>query len=129
MEQETTVYEAVGGSATFARLAAAFYRGVEQDPRLRHMYPDDLELPRDHLALFLIQYFGGPQTYNLTRGHPRLRMRHIPFAIGQRERDAWVEHMSAAVDEVGIEEPMRTEMLTYFSDAATFLMNQETVHP
>jgi hemoglobin len=125
MAEGRTLYEAVGGDATFVALVDAFYRGVEQDAELRPMYPPDLEESREHLALFLIQYFGGPQTYMMTRGHPRLRMRHVPFAIGIRERDAWFRHMSAAIDEVGIEEPYRRDMLKYFSDAATFLINRQ----
>jgi hemoglobin len=124
MAETRTLYEAVGGEETFYALVEAFYRGVEQDAELRPMYPPDLKGPRDHLALFLIQYFGGPQTYMEMRGHPRLRMRHVPFIIGERERNAWFGHMSAAIDEVGIGEPYRRDMLRYFSDAATFLINQ-----
>lgn len=124
MTQRRTLYEAVGGEATFYALVEAFYRKVQDDPELRPMYPPDLTAPRDHLALFLIQYFGGPGTYSQMRGHPRLRMRHVPFVIGERERHAWFRHMSEAVDEVAIEEPYRSDMLRYFSDAATFLINQ-----
>ena len=126
MAETRTLYEAVGGETTFFALVEAFYREVEQDPELRPMYPPDLKAPRDHLALFLIQYFGGPQTYMAMRGHPRLRMRHVPFIIGERERNAWFGHMSAAVDELGIAEPYRGDMLRYFSDAATFMINHQT---
>ncbi len=129
MTRKQTTYDAVGGHKTFERLVDAFYRGVEADPPLRELYPEDLVAPREHLALFLVQYFGGPQTYMEVRGHPRLRMRHMPFVIGRPERDAWVKHMSAAVDEVGIAEPYRTEMLRYFADAASFLMNKEVAQP
>jgi hemoglobin len=125
MAETRTLYEAIGGEATFEALVTAFYRGVEGDPALRHMYPKDLAEPRKHLELFLIQYFGGPQTYMVQRGHPRLRMRHMPFVIGKTERDAWVRHMTAAVEETGIEDPYRRDMLKYFNDAATFLMNRE----
>ncbi len=125
-EQTTTPYEKVGGSETFFRLVEAFYAGVEADPVLRPLYPESLDESKKRLALFLIQFFGGPTTYSDTRGHPRLRARHIPFAIGQRERDSWLEHMSAAVDSTGIAEPERTEMLRYFSQASTFLKNRET---
>jgi len=129
MAEQQTPYEAVGGEETFFRLADAFYRGVESDPPLRELYPPDLEGPRERLALFLIQYFGGPHTYMEKRGHPRLRMRHMPYVIDQTQRDAWVTHMSAAVDEVGIAEPYRTDMLRYFGDAATFLMNADQTQP
>lgn len=121
-----TLYEAVGGSETFVRLVDAFYGGVENDPLLRPLYPEeDLAGAKERLALFLIQYFGGPSTYSENRGHPRLRMRHFPFSIGTAERDAWFRHMSAAVDEAEIAEPMRSDMLKYFGDAATFLINRE----
>jgi hemoglobin len=115
----------VGGAETFRRLVDHFYDGVENDPILRPLYPENLEGPNERLALFLMQYFGGPNTYSEQRGHPRLRMRHLPFAIGSLQRNAWFMHMSAAVEEAGIEEPYRTQMLRYFSDASTFLMNQE----
>jgi len=119
-----TIYEAVGGEETFHRLVAAFYEGVAQDAVLRPLYPEDLAESREHLALFLAQYFGGPPRYSEKRGHPRLRMRHLPFAIGPRERDAWLAHMERAVDAVGIASPAREIMLDYFRDAANFLVNR-----
>ena len=92
----------------------AFYSGVESDPLLRPMYPADLTESRQHLALFLAQYFGGPGTYSEQRGHPRLRWRHLPFAIDAAARDAWLRHMRAAMDVTGIPEPARGLMLNYF---------------
>ena len=84
-----TFYEAVGGEETFTRLVDSFYAEVESDPALRAVYPSrDLGPAREHLRLFLMQYWGGPATYNERRGHPRLRMRHARFAIGEAERDA-----------------------------------------
>jgi len=74
-----------------------FYAAVAEDPVLRPLYPEDLTAPSAHLAAFLVQYWGGPDDYRLERGHPRLRMRHVPFAIGFPERDAWFRHMSEAV--------------------------------
>jgi len=124
-DEEPNVYDLVGGIDTMRRLVDAFYAGVEADPVLRPLYPPDMTDSKEHLALFLAQYWGGPQTYSQQRGHPRLRMRHMPFVIGQRERDAWVTHMLAAVDTAGIEEPARQEMRNYFRDAATFLINAE----
>jgi hemoglobin len=120
-----SVYELVGGDEPFALIVAAFYRGVEQDPLLRPMYPDDLADAKEHLFLFLTQLFGGPRRYDALRGHPRLRMRHLPFAIGTAQRDAWLRHMLGAVDEVGIAEPARAAMEGYFRQAADFLVNQE----
>jgi hemoglobin len=119
-----TIYEAVGGEETFHRLVAAFYEGVAQDAVLRPLYPEDLAESREHLALFLAQYFGGPPRYSEKRGHPRLRMRHVPFAIGVRERDAWLGHMEQAVDVVAIPSPAREAMIDYFRRAADFLVNR-----
>ena len=83
-----------GGEQTFRLLVDRFYAGVAMDPLLRPLYPEeDLAPAADRLALFLIQYWGGPTTYSQTRGHPRLRMRHAPFVIGAAERDAWLRHM------------------------------------
>lgn len=123
---QNSLYSFVGGIETFRKLVDAFYRGVENDPVLRPLYPPSLDESREWLALFLAQYWGGPQEYSQRRGQPRLRMRHMPFVIGQRERDAWLTHMLAAVDEVGIAEPARAEMRRYFDDAATFMINNRT---
>jgi hemoglobin len=87
------------------------------------MFPDDMTEPRQHLALFLAQFFGGPNDYALKRGHPRLRSRHLPFTIARGERDAWVGHMLAALDQTEITEPSLSEMRAYFEGAATFLIN------
>lgn len=118
-----TLYEAVGGSAFFDELVERFYAGVEGDPRLRHMYPEDLTAPKAHTAAFLVQYWGGPTTYSEQRGHPRLRMRHAPFAIGQPERDAWIEHMFAAVDHMGPGADIEAALKQYFDMAATHMIN------
>lgn len=119
-----TVYEAAGGEATFTRLVDQFYAGVAADPRLRPMYPDDLSGPREHLRLFLIQYWGGPTWYSEQRGHPRLRLRHAPFVIGVAERAAWLDHMHAAVDLLELPDEVRSQFLAYFENAATAMMNQ-----
>ena len=121
---ERTVFETIGGMPTFRAIAEAFYRGVEADPVLRPMYPDQLDIPIDSLTLFLAQYFGGPTTYSDQRGHPRLRMRHARFHIGQAERNAWMRHMLAALDEAGVEEPCSSVMRQYFAETSTFLINR-----
>ncbi len=126
MNEQPTIYELAGGDAPFRRLIDAFYRRVEQEPLLRPLYPADLAPSREHLFLFVTQYFGGPPRYNAERGHPRLRLRHAPFAIGQAERDAWVRQMLAAIDEAGFAEPARRALRDYFERAATFLINQGT---
>jgi hemoglobin len=100
--QGKTLYERIGGDKTFRRLVDAFYARIADDPVLRPMFPDSLEESKEHQFLFLTQYWGGPSRYEAQRGHPRLRMRHYPFVIGQQERDAWVNAMIAAIDEVGI---------------------------
>jgi len=119
-----TVYELIGGEAMFRRLVDAFYRRVGEDPLLDALFPADREPGKQAQLLFLMQYFGGPHHYQEQRGHPRLRIRHGPFAIGQEARDAWVSHMLAAVDEVGIAEPARGVMREYFERGATFMINQ-----
>src|SRR5579859_4574482 len=95
--REDTIYNQVGGMPTFTRLVDEFYDRVEEDEVLRPIYPESLHCARKHLALFLAQFFGGPTLYNETRGAPRLRMRHMPFRIGQLERDRWLLHMLAAL--------------------------------
>ena len=98
-----TLYDLVGGEETFHRLVARFYAGVAADPVLRPLYPEeDLGPAEERLRMFLVQYWGGPRTYSDRRGHPRLRMRHAPFAIGERERDAWLRHMRAAVESLAL---------------------------
>jgi hemoglobin len=105
-----------------------FYEGVAADEVLRSLYPDDLEAPARHLTLFLAQYWGGPTTYDAERGHPRLRMRHAPFAIGPEERDRWLVHMRAAVDEGGpVPESARAALLEYFEMAAEAMRNRDGV--
>jgi hemoglobin len=118
------VFEAAGGEAAFRLLVERFYAGVANDPLLRPLYPDeDLADAAEHLTLFLIQYWGGPSTYNEERGHPRLRMRHQPFAIGQAERDAWLGHMSAAVESLDLVPATRKAMIDYFEAASTAMIN------
>src|SRR5258708_14500179 len=98
---ELSFYEAVGGEETFRRLGSRFYQEVARDPLLRPVYPSqDLGLAEEHLRLFLIQYWGGPGTYSDPRGHPRLRMRHARFAIGEAEPDARLRHSRPALDEL-----------------------------
>ncbi|GAA2738092.1 globin [Actinocorallia aurantiaca] len=126
MSQKVTFYEAVGGEETFRRLVHRFYQGVAGDPVLRPLYPEeDLGPAEERFRLFLMQYWGGPGTYSEQRGHPRLRMRHAPFEIGERERDAWLRHMRDAVDELDLH-PQAAEMLwDYLSRAAYSLVNSE----
>jgi hemoglobin len=122
--QSDSLYARVGGDAFFAALVERFYGGVADDPLLRPLYPTDLEPPKRRLALFLAQYWGGPSTYSAERGHPRLRMRHVRFQIGQPERDAWLEHMAQAVEVSDAAPPDKQALMNYFLTAATSLINQ-----
>jgi hemoglobin len=125
MTHEVTFFEAVGGEETFRRLVHRFYEGVATDPVLRPLYPEeDLEPAEERLRLFLIQYWGGPRTYGERRGHPRLRMRHEPFSIGGPERDAWLAHMRAAIDELGLPEQLDQMLWDYLVTAANSLINK-----
>jgi hemoglobin len=120
-----SVYELAGGEPTFRLLVQRFYARVAADPFLRAIFPDeDLSGATERLTLFLIQYWGGPQTYSEQRGHPRLRMRHQPFAIGQAERDAWLGHMTAAVESLDLAPGVRKALLDYFEMASTAMINR-----
>jgi len=120
-----TLYEHVGGEPTFRRLVHRFYELVAADPQLRPVYPSrDLGPAEEHLRLFLIQYWGGPATYNELRGHPRLRMRHGHFAIGERERDWWLSHMRTALDELELDPASDKLLWEYLEMAAHSLVNQ-----
>jgi hemoglobin len=122
---EQTFYDRVGGAPTFRRLVHRFYEGVADDPVLRPMYPEaDLAGAEDRLRMFLEQYWGGPRTYSETRGHPRLRMRHVPFVIGERERDAWLAHMQVAVRELELDADDEQLLWGYLVSAAHSLVNQ-----
>ncbi|MCH7482387.1 MAG: globin [Chloroflexi bacterium] len=120
----STLYDRVGGLDFFVTLIERFYEAVVGDPVLRPLYPDDLDAPKARLAGFLAQYWGGPPQYSAERGHPRLRMRHAPFAIGQVERDAWVRHMRAALGSADVSPEDAAALADYFEDTATFLINR-----
>jgi len=121
-----TLYDRAGGQPWFDALVDRFYDGVESDGVLLPLYPDpdDLQGARRRLAMFLAQYWGGPTTYNEERGHPRLRMRHAPFAIGPEARERWLAHMTAALDELAPPPEIREAFDEYFSMAATSMQNQ-----
>jgi hemoglobin len=123
---EVSVYDAVGGMPFFEGLVDRFYDGVERDDVLLALYPDrnDLQGARRRLALFLAQYWGGPSAYSEERGHPRLRMRHAPFAIGGEERDRWLAHMTAALDAMAPPPGLRARFDEYFAFAADSMRNQ-----
>ncbi len=121
-----TLYDAVG-PAVFEELVARFYAGVALDPVLRPLYPDeDLTAAQERLTLFLVQYWGGPTTYSDARGHPRLRMRHAEWVIGERERDAWLGHMRSALDGIdgeALPDEPRAAVWEHLERAAHSLVN------
>ena len=123
--QAASLYDRVGGTPFFERLVARFYAAVANDPQLRPLYPEaDLQAAQRRLTLFLIQYWGGPRTYDDERGHPRLRMRHAPFAIGPAERDRWLVHMRQALAESGATPDVAAELEGYMAMAAESMRNR-----
>lgn len=122
--EENQVYALIGDEG-FDRLVAAFYRQVPGDPILGPMYPaGDLAGAEQRLRDFLVFRFGGPQTYIEQRGHPRLRMRHAPFAIGQSARDRWLDLMKRALSEASLPEEAAQVLASFFEATTTFLMNR-----
>jgi hemoglobin len=122
---EPTLYDTVGGMPFFERLVDRFYEGVADDEILRPLYPEaDLTGARRRLTLFLAQYWGGPGTYSQERGHPRLRARHVPFAIGGPERDRWLVHMRAAIEASDAPEAARARLHEYVTMAADAMRNR-----
>jgi hemoglobin len=127
---QLTLYEAIGGEAAFRRLVRIFYQQVPSDPVLSKVYPPgNLRAAEEHLALFLIQYWGGPRTYSEQRGHPRLRMRHAPFQIGEVERDAWLTRMRQALDQLGLDKAHDSQLWDYLVMAAHSMVNQPSGTP
>ncbi|MDO8485664.1 MAG: globin [Candidatus Limnocylindrales bacterium] len=126
MTEIVSLYQRAGGTPFFEALVGRFYAGVAGDPLLRALYPEeDLGPAQRRLTLFLIQYWGGPSTYDKERGHPRLRMRHVPFAIGPAERDRWLLHMRAAIHELAPPPDVANELERYIAMAAGAMRNRE----
>src|SRR4051794_11183694 len=122
----TTLFDRAGGMPFFERLVGRFYAGVDTDPILRPLYPEsDLAGAQRRLTLFLAQYWGGPRTYDDERGHPRLRMRHAPFAIGPRERDAWLRLMNDAIGQAGASPDVAERLHAYIEMAAEAMRNRD----
>ncbi|WP_310493023.1 group II truncated hemoglobin [Dechloromonas sp.] len=123
-----TTYEKIGGEATVAKLTARFYELMDTTSHfaeLRAMHPADLSGSRDKLFMFLSGWFGGPDLFVEKFGHPKLRARHMPFAIGTKERDQWVACMVLAMEDVGLSEDVRTVLLNNFFNTADFMRNKE----
>ena len=124
-QAEPTLYDAVGGMQFFEQLVDAFYDGVEEDDVLAPLYPEapDFSGARRRLRLFLAQYWGGPSTYSEERGHPRLRMRHAPFAVNREAAEHWLTHFRAGLDEVGLTPEQDAKFWGYVTYAAQFMLN------
>ena len=120
-----SMFSRLGGEPFFRALVEDFYEGVSTDPILRPMYPEgDLQPAIERLTLFLMQYWGGPETYSERRGHPRLRMRHAAFPIDAEAKDAWLRHMLSALDKQSVDKNLDIELRTYLTSTAEFLVNQ-----
>ena len=126
MTSTRTLFDAAGGMDFFEALVDRFYENVERDPVLRAIYPElDLTGARRRLTLFLAQYWGGPTTYNEERGHPRLRMRHFPFAIDPAARDAWLHAMREAIAHTDPPPEVARRLHEYFDLAAEAMRNRD----
>ena len=124
VSQPESFFDKVGGHDTFVALVDRFYAGVANDPPLRDLYPEaDLGPANVRLRMFLEQYFGGPKTYSEQRGHPRLRLRHGPYAVTPTQRDRWLHHMLAALDSLQLPADDDAEMRDYLTRAAHFMVN------
>ena len=123
-QRHQSFYDAIGGHDTFVRIVHRFYEGVAEDPVLRALYPEeDLGPAETRLRMFLEQYWGGPTTYSEERGHPRLGMRHAPFAVTPAARDRWLAHFKDALDEAGLAPEHHDQFWEYVVRAAHFLVN------
>nr|WP_144764276.1 globin [Curtobacterium sp. 9128] len=119
-----SLFDRIGGAPTFDRLVRRFYEGVQQDDVIWPMYPqDDLEGAIWRLSQFLQQYWGGPTTYSEERGHPRLRMRHMPFRITSEARERWLHHMRDAVESLQLAPLDEAELWAYLDRAAHAMTN------
>jgi hemoglobin len=123
-QPETTFYDAIGGYPTIASIVDRFYTGVAEDEVLRPLYPEaDLGPAQERFTLFLVQYWGGPTTYSERRGHPRLRMRHAPFAVTPLAKEHWLRHFRAGLDEVALPPELDAQFWDYVTHAAQFMVN------
>jgi hemoglobin len=123
-----THYQQIGGEETIRRLVDRFYDLMDEDPDyygIRKMHPQDLSGARGKLFMFLSGWTGGPQLYVEKFGHPRLRQRHLPFTIGEEERDQWMGCMKRAMDDVGLDDKLRQELTAAFQKTADFMRNKE----
>ena len=119
-----TFYDEIGGMPTFVKIVDRFYEGVATDKILRPLYPEeDLAPAAERFTLFLAQYWGGPTTYSDNRGHPRLRMRHAPFAVTPAAAQHWLVHFRAGLDAANLTPEQDAKFWDYVTHAAQFMVN------
>lgn len=124
MNQFQSIYEAIG-EGQIRKLVGYFYQEVSQNTPLRKLYPEDLQPAERRLFLFLLQVFGGPQTYAEERGHPRLRMRHLEWKIDPAMRDHWLNAMLTSLDKLNPEQNVKELMMRYFIQVANHMINHD----
>lgn len=119
-----TIYEAIGGEKPIRTLVNSLYKHIGKEAVLLEIFPEDLNESARKQYLFLTQLFGGPQLYLEDRGHPMLRRRHLPFEINQERKEAWLRSFEKALDETGVEDPLRTAIFQRISMTAEHMVNQ-----
>lgn len=124
MNTSQTIYHLIG-EEKIRLLTSYFYQEVSKNDALKKLYPDELAPAEERLFLFLLQVFGGPETYSEKRGHPRLRMRHAKWKIDAAMRDHWMNAMLVALDQLELETDIREAMMSYFIKAANHMINHE----
>ncbi|HAT34049.1 MAG TPA: hemoglobin-like protein [Janthinobacterium sp.] len=127
MSESNSLYQTLGGEAMLRQMVERFYDLMELEPEfagIRHMHPPSTEGSRDKLFCFLSGWMGGPDLYVERYGHPRLRARHLPYAIGTSERDQWLRAMAWAMDDVGVEESLRLRLMESFYQSADWMRNK-----
>ena len=126
-DPDRTPYEALGGEQAVRRLVGAFYDRMDEDPALagiRGLHPPDLSTSRQKLFEFLSGWLGGPQLYIERRGHPKMRLRHLPFAIGSSEAEEWLRCKGEAMNDCGVTGPLRDYLDVRFGQMALHMVNQ-----
>ena len=124
-QQTTTFFDALGGWDGIDRLVEAFYAHVEEDGILRPVYPEDLEPGKTHLKLYLEQWLGGEPRYSAMFGHPRLRMRHLPFRVTPEGAGRWLRNMRLAMQDCGVDEGVAREVFAAMAPLARHMVNAE----
>lgn len=126
-QQAPSLYDLLGGEAKLREMVDRFYDLMELEPEfsgIRALHPTPTDGSRDKLYWFLSGWMGGPDLYISQFGHPRLRARHLPFAIASSERDQWLRCMAWAMQDVGIEESLQTRLMQSFYETADWMRNQ-----